>query len=179
MTTSPRKGRTTSKSPRYRAYKTRLDYDEFLRQKLAASNGTQWEKEVEALRRKQQRREERRSSKTRKSTATTAVLGGKMTATMTGNTIVKTTVNTTATVTTQEAQLQRAALIQEHTDDGDRVDEAVQSTHTRGTTVSIAPERAPVHPDRPLKLIQRPPPKARDRPHSVAGDEKVSLPDHA
>ncbi|KAG6965589.1 hypothetical protein JG687_00005360 [Phytophthora cactorum] len=28
------------------------DYDEFLKQKLAISNGTQWEKEVEALRRK-------------------------------------------------------------------------------------------------------------------------------
>ncbi|KAE9038505.1 hypothetical protein PR003_g5785 [Phytophthora rubi] len=62
-TASPRKGRTASKSPRYRAYKTRVDYDEFLRQKLAASNGTQWENEVEALRRQQKRREEGRSSK--------------------------------------------------------------------------------------------------------------------
>ncbi|GMF35987.1 unnamed protein product [Phytophthora fragariaefolia] len=60
---SPRKGRCTSKSPRYRAYKSKSDYDEFLRQKLAASNGAQWEKEVDALRRKKIRREERQSCK--------------------------------------------------------------------------------------------------------------------
>ncbi|POM73585.1 LOW QUALITY PROTEIN: Hypothetical protein PHPALM_9553 [Phytophthora palmivora] len=60
---SPHKGRTTSRSPRYRAFKSRPDYDEFLRQKLAKSNGTQWEKEVDALRRKQQRKERRRNKR--------------------------------------------------------------------------------------------------------------------
>ncbi|ETI52406.1 hypothetical protein F443_04443 [Phytophthora nicotianae P1569] len=55
--------RTASKSPRHRAYKNMPDYDEFLRRKLAESNGSQWKKEVDELRRKQQRREERRTSK--------------------------------------------------------------------------------------------------------------------
>ncbi|KAG7387247.1 hypothetical protein PHYPSEUDO_014532 [Phytophthora pseudosyringae] len=61
---SPRRKKpSASKSPRHRAYRSRPDYDEFLRQKLAESNGTQWEKEVDALRRKQQRQEERRTGK--------------------------------------------------------------------------------------------------------------------
>ncbi|KAG3184952.1 hypothetical protein PC128_g13515 [Phytophthora cactorum] len=55
--------RTASKSPRSRAYKSRPDYDEFLKQKLAISNGTQWEKEVEALRRKQQHRTSKKPKK--------------------------------------------------------------------------------------------------------------------
>jgi cytidine deaminase len=63
---SPRKERTASRSPRHRAYTSRPDYDEFLRQKLAQTNGTQWEKDVDALRRKQQRREERRTRKPHK-----------------------------------------------------------------------------------------------------------------
>ncbi|KAL4172756.1 hypothetical protein KRP22_007919 [Phytophthora ramorum] len=58
---SPRKQRSLSKSPRHRAYKSRPDYDEFLRQKLDRSNGTQWEREVDALRCKKQRREQRRT----------------------------------------------------------------------------------------------------------------------
>ncbi|KAG1704562.1 hypothetical protein DVH05_005493 [Phytophthora capsici] len=57
------KQRSISKSPRY---KSRLDYDAFLRQKLAKSNGTQWEKEVQELRRKKQHREEKRTRKQRK-----------------------------------------------------------------------------------------------------------------
>ncbi|KAK1944119.1 Cytidine deaminase [Phytophthora citrophthora] len=56
------KQRSASKSPRY---KSRPDYDDFLRQKLAKSNGTQWEKEVQALRRKKQHREERKTKKHR------------------------------------------------------------------------------------------------------------------
>ncbi|GMF18229.1 unnamed protein product [Phytophthora lilii] len=63
VSSSPHTKRSTSKSPRHRAYKSRPDYDEFLRRKLAHSNGTQWEKEVEELRRKQQQREERRTGK--------------------------------------------------------------------------------------------------------------------
>ncbi|KAL3665477.1 hypothetical protein V7S43_009512 [Phytophthora oleae] len=61
--TSSSKQRCASKSLRY---KSRPDYDEFLRQKLAKSNGTQWEKEVQALRRKKQHREERQTRKQRK-----------------------------------------------------------------------------------------------------------------
>ncbi|KAF4141403.1 SAM domain (Sterile alpha motif) [Phytophthora infestans] len=62
-TEASRKSRTASKSPRHRVYKSRPDYDEFLRRKVAESNGSQWKKEVEQLRRKQQHREARQTSK--------------------------------------------------------------------------------------------------------------------
>ncbi|CEG43325.1 hypothetical protein F441_04416 [Plasmopara halstedii] len=55
--------RTNSKSPRSRARKNRLDYDEFLRQKHIQLKVPEWKKQVSAHRQKQHKQKERQVAK--------------------------------------------------------------------------------------------------------------------